>query len=278
MTSPPALLIAAPGARHDAAAVAFQDLVALLGRRHPGIPVAGGLVGADRWPVAEAVDELVTAGANRIVAVSLALVPEARTTDGIADALAGVGEEHPELSVTQARALGPDPALLAVLEQRLDEALGAGAAGRSPRDRAEVTVLLVAPGSTEPGANAEVHRAARLLWEGRGYAGVETAFVSSAAPDVPAGLDRCVRLGARRIVVLPYVLFDGGPVERARLHTEGWAAVHPETDVRFAEVIGAIGELADLVVERFREAVSAPVLPEHRPPSVQRQDAHAGAH
>ncbi|MGW2559624.1 sirohydrochlorin chelatase [Streptomyces sp. NPDC001514] len=278
MTSPPALLIAAPGARHDAAAAAFQDLVALLGRRHPGIPVAGGLVGADRWPVAEAVDELVTAGASRIAAVSLALVPDARTEDGIAEALANAGEEHPELSVARGRALGPDPALLALLERRLDEALGAGAAGRTPRDRAEVTVLLVAPGSTDPEANAEVHRAARLLWEGRGYAGVETAFVSSAAPDVPAGLDRCVRLGARRIVVVPYVLFDGGPVERARLHTEGWEAAHPETDIRFAEVIGPVGELADLVVERFREAVSVPVPAQHRPPSVQRQDTHASAH
>ncbi|MFE7777528.1 sirohydrochlorin chelatase [Streptomyces sp. NPDC057445] len=256
MTSPPALLIAAPGARHDAEAAAFRDFVALLGSRHPEVPVAGGLIGADRWPVAEAVDELVMAGASRIAAVSLALLPDARAGEGMTDALAAVPAQHPGVSVARGRGLGPEPALLAVLEQRLDAALGTGAAGRTPRDRAGVTVLLVAPGSTEPGANAEVHRAARLLWEGRGYAGVETAFVSSAAPDVPAGLDRCVRLGARRIVVLPYVLFDGGPVERARLHAEGWQAAHPETDVRFAEVIGPVGELADLVMERYREAVS----------------------
>ncbi|MEU2433093.1 MULTISPECIES: sirohydrochlorin chelatase [unclassified Streptomyces] len=274
MTSPPALLIAAPGARHDAAAAAFQDFVALLGSRHPEVPVAGGLIGAERWPVTDAVDELVAAGAARLTAVSLALVPEARAENVMAEALTAAREEHPELSVAQGRPLGPDPALLAVLEQRLDEAIGADKAGRTPRDRAEVTVLLVAPGSTEPDANAEVHRAARLLWEGRGYAGVETAFVSSAAPDVPTGLDRCVRLGAQRIIVLPYVLFDGGPVERARLHAEGWAEAHPETNVRFAETIGPVEELADLVVERFREAVAAPVpaQPEHR------RDDHARAH
>ena len=82
-----------------------------------------------------------------------------------------------------------------MLERRLDEALGGG--GAHAEDRADVTVLLVGRGSTDPDANAEVHKAARLLWEGRGYAGVETAFVSLAAPDVPSGLDRCVEARAR---------------------------------------------------------------------------------
>ncbi|TLQ46701.1 sirohydrochlorin chelatase [Streptomyces marianii] len=257
MTSPPALLIAADGVQHDAGAAALLDFVEHLGSRHPGIPVAAGLVGTGRWPIEEAVGELVAAGADRLAAVPLTLVPDRRSGEALSRALDAVREERPGLAVGASRALGPDPVLLALLEQRLDEALGGGA--RSPRDRADVTVLLVAPGSADPQANAEVYRAARLLWEGRGYAGVETAFVSTAAPDVPTGLDRCVRLGARRIVVLPYALFDGGPAERAVLHAEGWAEAHPDTDVRPAGVIGAAEELADLVVERYREAVAPPV-------------------
>ena len=143
--------------------------------------------------------------------------------------------------------------MLAVLERRLDQALGGSV--RRPGDRAAVTVLLVGRGSADPDANAEVYRAARLLWEGRGYAGVETAFASLAAPDVPSGLDRCVRLGARRIVVLPYVLFAGVLPDRVRLQTEGWAAAHPEGEVVSADVIGPEPVLLDLVMERYREAV-----------------------
>ncbi|WP_443063062.1 Rv2231c family pyridoxal phosphate-dependent protein CobC [Streptomyces sp. NBC_00483] len=122
----------------------------------------------------------------------------------------------------------PPPALLAALEQRLDDVLGGGP--RTPRDRADVTVLLVGAGSADSAANAELAAAARLLWEGSGYAGVEPAYVS-AAPDVPAGLDRCAALGARRVVVLPY-----GALPAQRLHAQavGWAAAHPEVDVRCA--------------------------------------------
>ncbi|WP_228984788.1 aminotransferase class I/II-fold pyridoxal phosphate-dependent enzyme, partial [Streptomyces sp. DH12] len=88
-------------------------------------------------------------------------------------------ERHPGVSYTYGRPLGPHPALLRVLERRLAEAVDPS------WDPAGVTVLLVGRGSTDPDANAEVFKAARLLWEGRGYAGVETAFVSLAKPDVP---------------------------------------------------------------------------------------------
>ncbi|CAM5668217.1 Sirohydrochlorin cobaltochelatase [Streptomyces afghaniensis] len=254
MTTPPALLIAGHGTRDDAGAEAFRDFVRELGARHPELPVAGGFIELSPPPLGEAVAELVERGVRRFAAVPLMLVSAGHAKGDIPAALAREQERHPGISYTYGRPLGPHPALLNVLERRLDEALG-GTAGRRPGDRADVTVLLVGRGSTDPDANAEVHKAARLLWEGRGYAGVETAFVSLAAPDVPSGLDRCVRLGARRIVVLPYFLFTGILPDRVRLQTEGWAAAHPEVEVRSADVIGPEPELLDLVWERYTEAV-----------------------
>src|SRR5204862_6396841 len=97
-------------------------------------------------------------------------------------ALSREKERHPGISYTYGRPLGPHPSLLSVLERRLDEALGGTA--RTPQDRADVTVLLVGRGSTDPDANAEVYKAARLLWEGRGYAGVQPVIVWLAEPAV----------------------------------------------------------------------------------------------
>ncbi|MGW2688398.1 sirohydrochlorin chelatase [Streptomyces sp. NPDC001414] len=255
MTTPPALLIAGHGTRDEAGAEAFRAFVRELGRRNPELPVAGGFIELSPPPLGEAVSDLVERGVRRFAAVPLMLVSAGHAKGDIPAALAREKERHPGISYTYGRPLGPHPALLAVLERRLDEVLGAGG-GRAPLDRADVTVLLVGRGSTDPDANAEVHRAARLLWEGRGYAGVETAFVSLAAPDVPSGLDRCLRLGARRIVVLPYFLFTGILPERVRQQTEGWAAAHPEAEVRTADVIGPEPELIDLVMERYREAAA----------------------
>ncbi|WP_318204216.1 sirohydrochlorin chelatase [Streptomyces sp. SCL15-4] len=248
MTTPPALLIAGHGTRDDAGAEAFRDFVRELGRRHPDLPVAGGFIELSPPPLGEAVAELVGQGVRRFAAVPLMLVSAGHAKGDIPAALAREKERHPGVSYTYGRPLGPHPALLSVLERRLDEVLDGA-------DRADVTVLLVGRGSTDPDANAEVFKAARLLWEGRGYAGVETAFVSLAAPDVPSGLDRCAALGARRIVVLPYFLFTGILPDRVRQQTEEWAAAHPEANVRSADVIGPEPELLDLVWERYEEAV-----------------------
>ncbi|MEV0265576.1 sirohydrochlorin chelatase [Streptomyces sp. NPDC050617] len=260
MTTPPALLIAGHGTPDEAEAEAFREVVRALSGRAPGVAVAGTLVGRrDPRQLDEAVAALVGEGAGRITAVPLALAsdgPGDAGPGGVPAALKRALAPYPGVGYACGRPLGPEPELLAVLERRLDEALdGAARTSRTPSDRAATTVLLVGRGSADAEANAEAHRAARLLWEGRGYAGVETAFVSLAAPDVPSGLDRCVRLGARRIVVLPYVLFSGALPDRVRMQTEGWAAAHPEVEVVAAEAIGPAEELVELVVGRYEEVV-----------------------
>jgi sirohydrochlorin cobaltochelatase len=146
------------------------------------------------------------------------------------------------------RPLGPHPALLAVLADRITAALG----GQEPNGTA---LLLVGRGSTDPDANAEVCKVARLLQEGRPYAFVETAFVSLTGPDVPAGLERCRRLGASRVVVAPYFLFDGVLPRRVGTQARDFAERHPDLEVLLAGHIGDCAGLADLVVERYTEAL-----------------------
>ncbi|MBA0050478.1 sirohydrochlorin chelatase [Streptomyces sp. AJS327] len=251
MTAPPALLLVGSGTRDSAEAAAFRSLVEELGEHSPRTPVAGGFVSGVSPTLGEALDELVEGGAGSLTAVPLSLAP------GRADAPEALAREalrHPEVEYTCARALGGHSSLLPVLERRLEEALDGVA--RTANDRADTWVLLVGPGSSEAEANAEVLRTTRLLWEGSGYAGVEAAFASVAAPDVTSGLDRCHRLGARRIVVLPYLLFAGAATQRLGQQLAGWSAVHPDTEVREAAALAPARELVELVWERYREAAA----------------------
>jgi sirohydrochlorin cobaltochelatase len=249
VTKKPALLLVGHGTRDAAGAEAFRSFVAGLGAAHPRLPVGGGFIELSPPPLADAVAAMAGDGVRDFAAVPLVLVSAGHAKGDIPAALARERRRHPGTSYAYGRPLGPHPALLSVLERRVDAAL-AGA------DRAGATVLLVGRGSTDPDANAEVFKAARLLWEGRGYAGVETAFVSLAQPSVPEGLERCRRLGAGTVVVLPYFLFPGVLPDRVREQAAGWAAARGGADVRCADVIGPEPELAGLVMERYREAVA----------------------
>jgi sirohydrochlorin cobaltochelatase len=201
--------------------------------------------------VADAVARLVSPGAGGprpIVAVPLVLTAAGHGKGDIPAALARELARHPGLSYSYGRPLGPHPVLQDVLEARIDAAL-AGAARR------DVHVVLAARGSTDPDANAEVAKVARLLWEGRGYAAAEFCFISLAEPSVPAALERAVLLGARRIVVAPYFLFPGVLPDRVAAQAREFAAGHRGLTVSLAGLIGACAELTGLVLERYDEAL-----------------------
>jgi sirohydrochlorin cobaltochelatase len=237
------LLLVGHGTRDAAGAAEFGRLVDRLRTRLP-VDVAGGFIELSPPPLTDAVAGLHAAGHRHLAAVPLVLVAAGHAKGDMPAALARERERHPGLTYAYGRPLGPHPTLLGLLEERLDAVL-------TPEERAGAAVLLVGRGSTDPDANAEVCKAARLLWEGRGLATVETAFVSLARPGVTEGLERCRRLGASRVVVLPYFLFPGVLPDRVVAEAKAYEGV----EVRCAEVIGDCEGLADLVAERYHEAL-----------------------
>ncbi|MGI5520664.1 uroporphyrinogen-III C-methyltransferase [Micromonospora sp. CA-259024] len=246
------LVIVGHGTRSAAGVDQFAALVERVRRRGAVGDVEGGFIELSRPPLTDAVGALVARGHRALVALPLVLTAAGHGKGDIPAAMAREQERHPGLSYRYGRPLGPHPLLHDALEQRIDAAL-AGA------DRAGTWVALIGRGSTDPDANAEVAKVARLLWEGRGYAGVEPGFISLAQPSVPAVLERLRRLGARRIVVAPYFLFAGVLPDRIVAQSAEFAAAHPDLDVRVAEVIGDCDALADLVRERYAEALGGDI-------------------
>jgi sirohydrochlorin cobaltochelatase len=257
--SRPALLLAAHGTTDQAGIDAFAALAERVGQlaAADGTPVAGGFIELSAPALREAVAGLAAAspgppaaagGKVSVVAVPLMLSAAGHAKGDIPAALARERTRHPGVSFTYARPLGPHPALIDLLAARI-----AAVADTPP------AVLLVGRGSTDPDANADVVKTARLLWEGRDYPLAETAFVSLARPDVAQGLERCRLLGARQIVVARYFLFPGVLPDRVAEQAAAYAAAHPELDVRYTDVLGDCDEIAALVYERYHEALAGDI-------------------
>ena len=250
MTSPP-LLLAAHGTTDQAGVAAFAALAARVGKMAAadGTRVAGGFIELSAPALREAVADLAAASPGPMVAVPLMLSAAGHAKGDIPAALAREGSRHPGLTWTYARPLGPHPDLISLLDKRV-----AAADGNTPP-----AVLLVGRGSTDPDANADVVKTARLLWEGRDYPLAETAFVSLARPDVAEGLERCRLLGARRIVVARYFLFPGVLPDRVAEQAAACAAAYPELDIACTDVLGDCDEIAALVYERYHEALAGDI-------------------
>ncbi len=245
-----ALLVVGHGTTDGAGVAQFGELVELVGK-NAAVDVEGGFLELSSPPIQDAVAALVGAGHRAVDVVPLVLVAAGHSKGDIPAALERERRRHPGLSFRYGRPLGPHPLLLADLADRLaavaDEA-------RWP----ETAVVLVGRGATDPDANAEVAKTARLLQEGRGIGTVETAFVSLARPGVPEGLDRAEALGYKRIVVLPYFLFAGVLPDRVVAQTEEWS-LGRDLEVRTAGLIGPSDRLARVVAERHAEIAGAEI-------------------
>ena len=245
----PSLLIVGHGSRSAAGVAEYWRLAAVVADSAPELDVGCGFLELASPDLDTAVDQVVGLGATSVVATPLVLLGAGHMKNDGPAVLHRARHRHPGVGFSYARDLGIHPLVLAVAEDRVRAAVGAD-------DPAGTAVVLVGRGSSDPDANADLYKVSRLLWDSRGLGMVEPAFVSLAAPDVPGALDRCRLLGATRIVVVPYFLFTGVLVDRIRAQTSVWAAAHPDLDVRHGPHLGADPRIAQLVLERYREALA----------------------
>jgi sirohydrochlorin cobaltochelatase len=248
----PALLIVGHGSRDPRGAREFHDLVGLVRRRNPSLTVEGGFIELSRPPISECVDRLAEGGAQSVAAVPLMLLAAGHAKDDIPATLVREKMHHPGMSFSYGRALGIRPELLELMDMRISSVVPMG-------EKQETAVLIVGRGSSDPDANSDLSKIARLYYEGRPYPVVEVAYVSMTPPGVAEGLDRCRRLGAKRVVVFSYFLFTGVLEGRIRGQSETFALANPGVEVRYAGYFGPDARIADLVVERYTEAVEGDI-------------------
>ena len=174
-----------------------------------------------------------------VAAVPLLLIAAAHSKGDIPASINVVRAAHPDTRISYGRPLGPHPLLQSALDARLREV------GADP----SYAVVLAAAGSADPDANAEVAKVARLLWEWRRGAPVESAYAGTTSPSVGTAIERLRRLGHDRVAVSPYFLAPGRLPRSVAAAAEAGNAV-------LAGVLGDQEDVARLVLERYAEALA----------------------
>src|SRR5687768_8326991 len=118
----------------------------------------------------------------------------------------------------------------------------------------KTALLLIAHGSRQPEANADLFALAAELRQAGPYAIVEPAFLELAEPTIEQAGRSCANQGAERVILVPYFLSAGVHVRRdLREHRDQLAQSHPAVDWRLAEPLGPHAMLRAIVLDRARE-------------------------
>jgi sirohydrochlorin cobaltochelatase len=238
-----ALLIVGHGSREARANQAFEALVAE--HRRDDLTIAHAYVELCRPGVDEALIELGRQH-QRVVVLPLFLFLVGHTKNDIPIALARARAAAPHVDFIAARELGVHPALVELAHQRAAEA---GATAGS-------ALVMVGRGSSDPDANAEFYKVARLVGEGRGFGWILPAFIGVTTPLLPDVLESAARSRPERVVVVPYFLFDGRLGDKLRAQVAEMQARYPWIRTAVAGTLGPDPRLHQVIDERVDAALA----------------------
>uniref|UniRef100_A0A7C1JFK4 Sirohydrochlorin chelatase n=1 Tax=Caldilinea aerophila TaxID=133453 RepID=A0A7C1JFK4_9CHLR len=263
--SPTALILIGHGSRDPEGVREFLQLARTLQTRIAAQLYSCFLEFCDP-PVAEAVRQCVDEGHRQIVALPLFLGPANHQKNDIPALLNWAKSQWPAVEFRYAAPLGTQYALLRALDDRCRSALREKALSAQrepgsmlPKRQPRTAIVLIGRGTSDPDSNSDVAKVARLLAEGWGYGWVEYGFYSIARPGVAETLERCIRLGAERIVVTPFLLFTGRIHQGILRQAEAVAAAHPDVEVRFADLLRGHPDVVEAILQRYTEAVAGSV-------------------
>jgi sirohydrochlorin cobaltochelatase len=237
------VMVCGHGSRDASAVGEFRRLVDGLMARLPHYPIESGFLEFARPILREGLDRLRARGVERVLAVPGMLFAAGHVKNDVPSVLNAYAAEH-GIRIDYGRDLGLDPKLLRAARERIASAL----AGAPP---AETLLAVIGRGTSDPDANGNVAKVARMLWEGMGFGWAEVGYSGVATPRVDATLEHASRLGFRRIVVFPYFLFTGVLVRRIHDQTDLAAERHPGIEFVKAGYLGDHPEVLDSFVARI---------------------------
>ncbi|UWQ22310.1 sirohydrochlorin chelatase [Jannaschia sp. W003] len=201
--------------------------------------------------IRDGLDALREKGCERILAVPGMLFAAMHSKNDIPTVLSTYAAKH-GIDVRYGRELGVDPKMIAAAAARIREALDA-----APSDVPlhETCLVVIGRGASDPDANGNVAKVARMLHEGLGTGWLEVGYSGVTFPLVEPCLEHAAKLGYRRVVVFPYFLFSGILIDRIYGFTDRVAAANPGIEFLKAPYLGAHEGVLATFAERATEQV-----------------------
>ncbi len=143
-------------------------------------------------------------------------------------------QRHPGVLFNCTRHLGMGREILGVLQGQLDR-LMKSLAMPDPRTTG---VVLLGRGSSDAGANGELAKMARWVFEDNDHDLVDLAFTSITWPRLESVVQRQVRLGMGQICIVPVYLFTGVLMERIKAQVERLRLQYPHVSFALGSHFG----------------------------------------
>lgn len=244
-----AILLVGHGSRRDGANEEIERFATMWRQRHPDWHIEVCFIELAEVLMDEGLDRVARV-ARKVVVVPLILGAAGHVKMEIPAAIDEARERHPGVEFVCLRHLGMGDELLAVIRERLNQAL-------KPLDAPDpqtTGVVLLGRGSSDAGANGEFAKMARWVFEGGDHEIVDIAFTGITWPRLETVVQRQVKLGMTQIVVVPVYLFGGVLIDRIKCQVERLTRQYPQISFSLGDSFGFDEGIFALLDERVQDA------------------------
>lgn len=201
--------------------------------------------------ILEGIDKCVAKGATEVYVIPIILLHAGHSKLHIPAEIEHAKEHYPNVAFVYGKTISIHDEIFNILIDRLEEIRFDTTATHE-----DTAILLIGRGGSDCEANGDFYKITRLLWEKLQVKYVESAFMGVTDPRVEEGIDRCVKLGAKKIIMLPYFLFTGILMERMNNMCEQLNDKYPEIEIEIAHYFGYHPRLQTVLLDRVEGAVS----------------------
>ncbi len=196
------------------------------------------------------------ANSSRVLVVPLIINAAGHVKMEIPQEVDEARARHPGVEFLCTAHLGMGREIYSVLQQRIASLLKE-LAMPDPRTTG---IILLGRGSSDAGANGEVAKMARWLFEDMHHDLVDVAFTGVTLPRLETVVQRQVKLGMTQIVIQPMYLFTGVLIERIQLQVARLRQCYSQVAFALGEHFGFDERIYALADARVREYESGGML------------------
>ncbi len=195
------------------------------------------------------VDQCVAQGYTDISVLPILLFAARHNKFDVTNELDRAKVRHPQVTFHYGRHFGITPAIFELWQNRL-AMIDLPQNNPNGIAREDTVLLFIGRGSSDPDANGDLYKLARMMWEGSGYQTVETCFIGITHPRLEEGFRRARLYSPKRVVVLPYFMFTGVLMEKIERITAEQQALYPEAEVAMLPEMGIHPQLLRVLRDR----------------------------
>lgn len=249
MTQTDAVLLAGHGSRRDESNEQVRAVADRLDDRLEG-PVMPAFIELTEPLLHEGIDTLADR-ADSVTVVPLTLFAAGHVKNDVPLVVEHARQTYDGVSFNYGSHLGVRPEMVDIVADRI---AAAEAEMAVDRDHDDIAVVFCSRGSSDPDANAEAYRLARLVYEGRAFSRIEPSFIGITDPVLDETLAGLAAHDPDGVIVVPYMLGDGVLNQRIIDWVAEFDTKHPEIETATTDVLGIDKRMIDVLVDRIEEA------------------------